>query len=319
LIGFTGCVVIPTPEHGLLEGRGKIDESDIAFLSVSKTTHEDVLLRFGEPDWVLHDQRILIYHWSVSHGYWLVGGPPGAVGGTIPKNYLFMLDFDEEGRLKRFNRSGSIWTSEKSRIDKWIPPDFEKPSSKSRKIIMIDPIPKANSQTVILDTEFRPTRFWVGEFRDSRNSPHTGNFIGHEKAFGLIAADIHICRSATDIARAAVAKQLQIMGHQLVYKDADVAVIGEVAEFGVTTPMNLSTWDAIGSLDVILEVQLVKGSDSKIIRRYKAKHVSKKGLFSTSGLSGIDFEQVMRACLEDMQRQMASDKELARLLGRRTQ
>lgn len=316
LIGFAGCVVIPTPEHGLLEGRGKIDESDIAFLLVSKTTREEVLLRFGEPDWILHDQRILIYHWNVSHGYWFVGGGYSAAGGPIPKNYLFMLEFDEEGRLKRFDRSGSIWISEKSRIDKWTPPGFEKPSPKNREIIMIDPIPKANSQTVNLDTEFRPIRFRVGEFRDRRTSPHTGNFIGHKKAaFDVIIADIHICRSATVIVREAVAQQLQVMGHQLVYKDADVTVIGKVVEFGVTTSVNLLTWDAIGSLDVILEVQLATGTGAKIIRHYKAKNVSKTVL----GPSDVNFEQTMRACLENMQRQMTSDTELVRLFGRRTQ
>ena len=92
-------------------------------------------------------------------------------------------------------------------------------------------------------------------------------------------------------------------------------MIGEVAEFDVTTSVNLLTWDAIGSLDVILEVQLATGTGAKIIRRYKAKNVSKTVL----GPSDVNFEQVMRACLEDMQRQMASDTELARMLGRRTQ
>jgi len=44
---FAGCVIIPTPEHTLLEGRGKIEESDTAFLETAKTTREEVLLRFG--------------------------------------------------------------------------------------------------------------------------------------------------------------------------------------------------------------------------------------------------------------------------------
>jgi Uncharacterized lipoprotein len=315
-VGFVGCVVIPTPEHALLEGRGEITESDITFLSVSKTTREDVLLRFGEPDMVLHDQRILIYHWSVSHGYWLLAGGYSATGGPIPKDYLFMLEFDEEGRLNRFEIGGSIWTSEKHRIDKWIPPGSQKLSGLHRENILIDPIPPTYAQTVTFDPESRPTRFWVGKFCDSRTSPHEDNFIGHKKAaFGMIIADVRICRSAVDIVRAAVAQQLQAMGHHLVDKDADVAVIGKVAEFSVTTSVNLFTWDAIGSLDVILEVQRTTGTSTKIIRRYKSKNISK----TLMGPSGLNFEQVMCACLEDMQRQMASDADLARLLGWGTQ
>ena len=82
LIGLVGCAIFPTPEHDLLEGRGKIDESDIAFLTVGKTTREDVLLRFGEPDLVLYDQRILIYRWSVIQGYIFAIGGYSAAGDT---------------------------------------------------------------------------------------------------------------------------------------------------------------------------------------------------------------------------------------------
>lgn len=106
---LTGCVVIPTPEHTLLEGRGKIEEADMAFLERAKTTREDVLLRFGEPDLILNQDRILVYHWAVSHGYWFVGAYYTGAGGPIPKDYLFMLEFDEDrpqgGRL-RGNRRG---------------------------------------------------------------------------------------------------------------------------------------------------------------------------------------------------------------------
>jgi len=314
LVGLVGCVVIPTPEHGLLEGRGEIDESDMAFLTVDKTIREEVLLRFGEPDLVLRDQRILIYHWKVSIGYWLIAGGYTAVGGPIPYDYLVMLEFDGEGRLKRSEIHNSI-VLEEDYIDKWISPGSEKPPPTSRQIIMIDPIPKGNSQPAIFATAAQPVRFRVGVFCDSRTSPHTDNFIGHKKAaFGVIIADVRTLRPAIDIVRAAVGKQLRVMGHQIVDKDADVAVIGKVAEFGATTSINLLTWDAIGSLDVILEVQLATGTDAKIIRRYKAKHVSKTVL----GPSDVNFEQVMRGCLEDMQKQIASDAELVRLIGGKT-
>lgn len=60
-----GCVIIPTPEHGLLEGRGKIEATDLAFLKKAETERQEVLLRFGEPDLILdHGPRFLAF---VSH------------------------------------------------------------------------------------------------------------------------------------------------------------------------------------------------------------------------------------------------------------
>jgi hypothetical protein len=313
LAAFAGCIVIPTPEHGLLKGRGKIDESDIAFLEEGKTTREDVLLRFGEPDVVMGDQRILVYHWEVSKGYWLLvaGGPYGAggvAGGDIPKNYLFMLEFDEEGRLKRFERSGSLWSKAQYRLDKWTPPDSEK---LNRQIIMIDPTPEACTQAVTPGSLARPVRFQVGEFRDQRAAGNKGAFIGHKKAaFGVIVADVWTSRPAIDMVRAAIKAQLEAAGHNIVDRDADLTVTGEVKEFGLTTSVNLATWDAIGSLDVIVKLHPTPTTGESIIRRYQAKHTSKTLL----GPSKAHFEQVMCACLEDMQKQMASDPDLARLL-----
>jgi hypothetical protein len=320
LIGFVGCAVIPTPEHALLEGRGKVDESDIAFLSVSKTTREDVLLRFGEPDLVLYDQRILVYHWSVCHGYWLVAGGYSAAGGPIPKNYLFMLEFDDEGRLKRFERGGSIWTSEKSQIDKWIPPGSKKLSGLN---IYIDPIPVTYVQTVTLNTEFRPARFQVGEFCDNRASHHFGTFIGQMEgrfSFVGIEADVQTCRPINGMLQAAVTNQLQAMGHKLVSKDADVIITGKVSEFEVTTSSNYPDYVILGTLDVILKVQSSVGMKPSNNRRYKAKvkHVLKMFVEFNRPEIEAKTEQVMRDCLEDMQRQIASDTELIRLLRGKT-
>jgi len=301
--------MLPTPEHTLLEGRGEIDESEIAFLTVGKTTSEEVLLRFGEPDLVLYDEHILIYHWSVSHGYYLAYN---VGGGSIPKDYLFMLEFDWEGYLKRFEIDGSIWTSVESRIVKWSKPVGEKLFSKNREIIVIDPIPKINSQPGLFDTSTKPVRFWIGKFHHLQADAKTGTLIGHKKtASGMILANVLTTRPAVEIVRTAVSYQLEALGHQFASKDVDVTVTGEVAEFGVTASLNLSMWDAIGFLDVIIEVQPTVETKPKIIRRYKAKHVLK----TRFPPSEANFEQVMCKCLEEMQRQMASDMELTKLLG----
>ena len=311
LAAATSCVVIPTPEHGLLAGRGKIDESDIAFLQVGKTTRQEVLLRFGEPDAVLNDQSILTYHWQVSHGYWMLAGGYTAAGGPVPKNYLLMLEFDEEDRLKRFERSGSILRPPQARLDKWTSLGGEKSLSKSREIIVIDPIPEARSKPGTLGTSIRPVRFQVGKFRHLGADPNMGALIGHSKAaFGVIIADVVTCRPALDMVRTAVTAQLEAAGYRIVARDADVTVTGEVAEFGVTTSINILTWDAIGYLDVILELQPAAGTGTRITRRYRAKHVAR----TLVGPSQTHFEEVMRSCLEDMQIQILSDQDFARLL-----
>lgn len=323
-IVFAGCAIIPTPEHGMIEGRGKIDKSDTSFLTVGKTTEEDVLLRFGEPDMVLHDRRILVYHWKVIHGYLIVAGPCPGCGdiGPISKDYSVMLEFDEQGRLKRFERSGSIWSDTLYRVGKWTSSDSKKPLGPNGRLrsVFIDPIPSASGRTMTHGIKSRPTRFRIGEFLDSRTSPQKGNFVGQIEFPYYV--DIRTCRPVDVMIRAAVTSQLQEMQNKFVSKDADVTIIGKITEFEVRTSWHYPECIVSGTLDVILEVQPPAGTNLKNTCRYKAKvkHVSTK-IFGWTGnnFNSDDYEQVMRACLEDMQRQIASDAKLAKLLDRRTQ
>jgi len=306
LCALAGCVVIPTPEHGLLDGRGEIDESDIEFLEEGKTTREEVLLRFGEPDEVEHDNRTLLYHWQVICGYYVVGGGYQADGGPIPRHYKLMLEFDEEGRLKRFERNGSIWRAIKVNHGELTPSGSKKPPP----IIMIDPIPEAPAQPSPIATSTGSVRFRVGEFCDSRTLPHAGTFVGNYKFWGIVLEEMRTTRPVSDIVRSVVARQLQAMGHQLVDKDADVIVTGAIAEFGVKKELNLLTAEAIGSLDVIVGAKLSEGTAEPVTHRYQAKHVAKTYYL----LSEKHFNQVIHDCLEDMQRDIASDLGLAKLL-----
>ena len=324
LIVFAGCAIIPTPEHGLIEGRGKINKSDITFLTVGKTTKEDVLLRFGEPDMVLHDQRIMIYHWKVINGYWIVAGPCPGCGdlGPISKDYSVMLEFDEQGRLKRFERGGSLWSDTLNRVGKWTSSDSKKPLGGNGLIrrVFIDPIPSTCARTFAHDIKSRPTTFRVGKFLDSRASPQKGNFIGHVKFPYYV--DIRTYRPADVMIRAAVTNQLQAMQNKLVSKYPDVTITGKITEFEVTTSWHYPKYVVSGTLEVILEVKSQEGTNLKNICRYKAKidHVS-TNIFGWTGnnFKSDDYEQVMRACLEDMQRQIASDTNLANLLDLSTQ
>jgi hypothetical protein len=103
-------VVLPTPEHRILEGRGEIGRDDTAFLTKGATTLEEVLLRYGEPDAVLCDDNIIVYHWKVCWGYWgiVVPGPGvgAAGGGDLSRDYLLLLEFNDQARLRRWQRRG---------------------------------------------------------------------------------------------------------------------------------------------------------------------------------------------------------------------
>jgi len=256
-----------------------------------------------------HD-RILVYHWAVSHGYWFVGAYYTGAGGPIPKDYLFILEFDDKGFLKRFERTGSIWTSAQARLDKWTPQGTERPANVGREIFVIDPAPQAHAKADRSDIDVLPLRFQMGEFRHLGTDSPSVDLIGHKvAAFGVIVADVRTCRPFIDMVRSAITTQLESAGHHLVGRDADVIITGDLAEFGVTTSISLSSWDAIGSLDITVKIDSSSTSNDLLIRRYQSKNVSKTVL----GPSKEDFEQVMRACLEDMQRQMASDVELKRL------
>lgn len=104
-LSFHGCVIIPTPEHGLASGRGQITEADTGSLEVGKTTREEVLLRFGEPSASLDDEKIFIYDWSVIIGYWGAAAYVAVGGGNFTKRYQVTLEFDERGRLERHERT----------------------------------------------------------------------------------------------------------------------------------------------------------------------------------------------------------------------
>jgi hypothetical protein len=105
---YGGCMVIPTPEHGLTAGHGEITEADTGCLEVGKTMREEILLRFGEPSCSLQNGSIFVYDWSVVKAYWFVAignGYQGYIdGGLIDKEYQVVLEFDEQGLLKRHER-----------------------------------------------------------------------------------------------------------------------------------------------------------------------------------------------------------------------
>lgn len=298
------CMVIPTHEHALLEGRGRIEAADMAFLEQAGTTRADVALRFGEPDLILSRDRILVYHWAVSHGYWFVGGYTAAAAGPISKDYLLVLEFDENGVLRRFEPSGSIWTSAQSRIDPWIPPDTMKPPPPGRQVFIIDPTPRPLPRAA---GPVMPVRVQMGVFRRIGDESAPEDFLGYNRAaFGVIVAEVRTCRPILDIVRAAVFDQLESAGHSVVAAGAPVTVTGELAKFHAMTTIDFSSWDAVSALDLTVTLHAPDKPDT-LVRRYHSRQIVKT-LF---GPDKEDFELAARACLEDLQRQMSADEKLA--------
>ncbi len=155
LVSVPGCIIIPMPEHDLLAGRGKIGEEDIAFLKIGETSREDVVLRFGEPDVILFDQRILAYSWAVSVGYAAVFAPGGG-GAPLGKHYLFMLEFDDEGKLRR-GEINSSWLSQNlhKQAMKWFE-TLDLAVSKAPPMLVGEMIPPGESALYI----YREPGFW---------------------------------------------------------------------------------------------------------------------------------------------------------------
>lgn len=105
-----GCVIIPTKEYVTGPTRGRIEQETLASIRDGATTREEVLVRLGEPDVVMRNERLFAYHWVTSTGYLFVapvpGGPYGGGGGGYEgplwqTRYLALVEFDEQGIVKR--------------------------------------------------------------------------------------------------------------------------------------------------------------------------------------------------------------------------
>lgn len=320
-VALQGCVIlpVPTPEHGLLSGRGEITEADVAFLEAGKTTREELLLRFGEPSTSLNDERILVYHWQAVRGYVLVavGGRGGgdADAWPVPKDYLVLVEFDEHGRLRRSERTAAgLFESTAERVDKWTPPgsvklgDVRRAAGPGRTAargrFVIDPVPGPDSRPGNALAAIPSLRVKIEEFANDRAS----RLIGQRKAaFGVVTHDVYTLRPLGDVVRDAVASQWKAAGHRLVEDDPDATVTGRIVQFEIETPV-FPSWDAVGRLDVIIVVRAARHAVEPITRRYHCQRVEKTIL----GPSEKDFEVVIVSCLQDVMYQMASDVDLVR-------
>lgn len=315
----SGCVLLLTPEHGLRSGRGVISEGDLAFLEEGQTTREQVLLRFGAPAATLNGERVLLYHWQVVRGYlaWFLacdrpcGAPPTAGARRIPKDYLILLEFNDDGRLKRFERTSPRWfESVEKHVDRWMPPDSVKLAPSTRGFFLVDYVPSAESQPGNTLAGVPGLRVKIGDFKNGRAGEKADStLIGHRTAFRHVTEDIYLARQVSDVVRDAITAQWEAAGHTLVENDEDVTLTGRVMEFKIETAFPSS---AIGTLDVVVEVRAKDHDTEFTTRRYQSLKVEKPRFGRPSEKH---FEAVIAACLKDLVYQMATDVDLTRYVG----
>jgi hypothetical protein len=309
-IAMPGCIIIPTPESVLLEGRGVIEEADGAFLAAGEVRREDVLLRFGEPDLVVDEDRVLAYHWARAQGWLFVGAYPGGAVMPIPKHRYLVLEFDPAGLLQRYEFLDKLPDSLRGEAGKR---PFVAPAE--RQVIVVNPLPAWPDEAGRIRAGAAPRRLAMGEFLPKEADAAAPDFLGQLKSFGIIAADVRASRPVMEIVRTAVAAQLAQSGLELAaVEEAEILVSGEAVHFGITTPVRLSlSLDVLASLDVTLRFSCAGSSRELLLRRFTASE--RGGPIDTVPFTAAEFQYVTTACLEDLQRQLGEDAELAALLA----
>ena len=110
---FSACIIAPTPQH-YVGGRFDIDYATIDSVKPGATSKGDVLLKLGEPDLVVKNEKVLGYRWQKAQAYLFAGGPGGGGGGPIKTTYLLLMEFDENNVLLRAELKSKLFTTRSS-------------------------------------------------------------------------------------------------------------------------------------------------------------------------------------------------------------
>lgn len=101
-------VPVPTKQDKALAGK-PVTEAQLSFLTPKVTTMGEVVERLGNPNIIWEDARVFVYHWDMRQGilFWAAGAYYTGSAGmeNIPKHYLLLIRFDEQGRVVRFSRT----------------------------------------------------------------------------------------------------------------------------------------------------------------------------------------------------------------------
>ena len=100
---LTGCLYIPTPHAGTLEGT-EVKSAQLKFLQAGQTTKEDVIRTLGKPTILWRDENIFVYRWVKLRGIllWAMAGGYSASAGAIDvsEEYAFLVKFDSDDHFR---------------------------------------------------------------------------------------------------------------------------------------------------------------------------------------------------------------------------
>jgi hypothetical protein len=108
LLACSGCIMVPVPmdrhKHG---SRHAITDREIAALVPGETTLTQVLLRFGEPEYIFRDDSLIGYNWDkVTSELWVFGqwfDDDDFRRYKYGQTHNLDLTFDAEGKLLKHN------------------------------------------------------------------------------------------------------------------------------------------------------------------------------------------------------------------------
>lgn len=111
-------VPVPTREDKLLTGK-PVTEAQLAFLTINVTTKQEVTEHLGAPNFIWEDRQVFTYNWEMRQGilFWMAGTATAGTAGVddIPRRYALLIQFDDSGRVQRFERA--IWPLSQSYAD----------------------------------------------------------------------------------------------------------------------------------------------------------------------------------------------------------
>lgn len=122
---LSGCVILPIPtgEKKVLAGAA-ITQEQLSWLVPNTTTKKEVIDLLGIPTMAWEKDRLFVYNWIMRQGVLIVAVPYVAPEiGNIPKRYVLLVQFDEQDRIRRFERvvrpEFDSFQSYKDFVNKW--------------------------------------------------------------------------------------------------------------------------------------------------------------------------------------------------------
>ena len=169
--------------------------------------------------------------------------------------------------------------------------------------------PTASPDAVLASVS--PVKIKLMSFEDKRRGKVESILIGgRHAAFGVPMGDVYSVRPVFEIIQGAVKSELARNGHSMVNANEGFVFRGQIESFWVKTDVTPLYWDIIGEVNIKLEVTDTKKGSSSTFGPYNAKNDERTYLYPSKSL----MEKVLNSSLEQVMKQMSSDKTLVKFL-----